>query len=324
MAEDRKILVTGIKPTGKLHIGNYFGAIKPFLDIERQYHSIIFVADLHALTTQKNSKELSSDISDIVIDFLTLGIDPKKTIIFKQSDIPEVTTLAWIFSCLTPMPYLKRAHAYKDAEAKDKEINVGVFSYPLLMAADILIQDADVVPVGLDQKQHLEITRETGRKFNQTFGKTFKLPEPLILKEVATVPGTDGRKMSKSYKNTIGLFAELPEIKEAVMKIPTDSKGVQDPKDPKKCKVFGLHKIFGGRELKKLEERYKKGRIGYQESKELLIKKIDKFIKPLRDRRARIEKKQKVSDILEAGRKIIKKSAEEKLAAVLEKVGSKT
>jgi tryptophanyl-tRNA synthetase len=322
--EAKKTLVTGIKPTGKLHIGNYFAVIKPFLDIHRKYRSVIFVADLHALTTQKNPEELSSDISDMITGFLALGIDPKKTLIFKQSDVPEVTTLSWIFSCLTSVPYLMRAHAFKDAEAKNKEINVGVFSYPLLMAADILLPDADVVPVGLDQKQHLEITRETARKFNQTFGKTFKIPELLILKETATVLGTDGRKMSKSYKNTIGLFAKTSEIKEAVMRIPTDSKGINDPKDPKECKVFALHKSFSSQqELKKLEERYKKGGIGYKESKELLIKNIDKFIKPLREKKSRLEKKKQTADILESGKKIMRKQAEKKLATVLKKVGSK-
>lgn len=325
MVEKEKILVTGIKPTGRIHIGNYFGAIKPFLDVQKNYRAIMFIADLHALTTQTNSKELSGDILDIIIDYIALGVDPKKTLIFKQSDIPEVTELAWIFSCLTTMPYLMRAHAFKDAEAKNKEINVGVFSYPVLMAADILLPEADTVPVGLDQKQHLEIARDTAKKFNQTFGETFKIPEPLILESVKTIPGTDGRKMSKSYKNTIGLFATDEEIKKAVMSIPTDSKGVEEPKDPSSCNVFSLHKIFSdNKELSEIKEKYQKGGIGYKESKEILVKNIINFVKPLREKRAKIEKdRKKVLKILESGAKKMRKQAEKKMSEVLEKVGTK-
>src|SRR3990167_9582325 len=185
----KKILLSGVKPTGRPHIGNYFGAIKQFVELQNSYQCYIFIADLHALTSVQNREELRENSMGVVLDYLATGLDPKKTVIYKQSDVPQVTELAWIFNCLTTMPYLMRAHAFKDAEAKNKEINVGVFDYPLLMAADILIQDADVVPVGADQKQHVEITRDTAEKFNRTFGDTFKLPETKILSNVAVVPG---------------------------------------------------------------------------------------------------------------------------------------
>ena len=204
---DGKILVSGVKPTGRPHIGNYLGAMKQYADLQNDFESYIFIADLHALTTLQNPTELRSNIFDVALDYLAIGLNPDKVTIYKQSDVPQVAELAWIFESLTTMPYLMRAHAFKDAEAKNKEINVGTFNYPMLMAADILLPDADVVPVGLDQKQHIEIARDTAEKFNRIFGETFKLPEPLIMDTVKTIPGTDGQKMSKSYKNTIGLFA---------------------------------------------------------------------------------------------------------------------
>ena len=231
----RKILLSGVKPTGRVHIGNYFGAMKQFVEMQNDFESYIFIADYHAVTTVQSKEELSKGIVDVALDYLAIGLDPKKVVLFKQSDVPAVHELTWIFNCITTMPYLMRAHAYKDAEAKNKEINVGVFDYPILMASDILLQDADVVPVGQDQKQHVEYARDTAQKFNNVFGagkEIFKLPEPLILKSVETVPGTDGKKMSKSYGNVIPLFATYEEIKKAVMSIPTDSKGVEESKNP--------------------------------------------------------------------------------------------
>ena len=211
----RKRSLSGIKPTGTIHIGNYFGAIKQFVDLQDNYDSYIFIADFHAITTVQNKEILSSNILNIAMDYLACGLDPEKVCLFKQSDLSEVTEIAWYFNCITTMPYLERATAYKDARVKAKDINVGLFDYPILMAADILIQDADIVPVGLDQKQHVEYARDIAIKFNNTFGQTFKLPEPLILKEVAIVPGTDGRKMSKNYGNTIPLFGTNEQIKKA-------------------------------------------------------------------------------------------------------------
>lgn len=299
----KKILVSGVKPTGRPHIGNYFGAMKQFVDLQNEYDARVFIADFHAMTTVRNAEELSRNTLDVAIDYLALGLDPNKVILFKQSDVPEVCELGWMFNCITAMPYLMRAHAYKDAEAKGKEVNVGVFDYPLLMAADILIHDADTVPVGQDQKQHVEYARDTAEKFNRTFGDTLKLPEALIYENVKVVPGIDGQKMSKSYGNTIGLFAEDDEIKKAVMSIPTDSKGIDEPKDTEKDHVFALHKLFASKtELAVIERRYKEGGLGYKESKEILIANIQKFIAPLRSRREEIAAEEgAVRAILEEG-----------------------
>lgn len=323
MTKEEKILISGVKPTGRPHIGNYFGAMKRFVDLQDKYQAMIFIADYHALTTERDAAKLRQESLDIAIDYLAIGLDPKKTVIFRQSDVPEVTELAWIFNCITTMPYLSRAHAYKDTLAKNKEVNVGVFDYPLLMAADILIQDALVVPVGQDQKQHVEIARDTAEKFNLAYGETFKLPEPLIDENVATIPGIDGKKMSKSYGNTISLFASDEEIEKQVMSIVTDSKGVEEPKDTKTDLVFSMHRLFSAAPaLKDLESRYKKGGIGYKESKELLIKSMKDFIAPLRKKRESIaEDKAVVLEILKHGGQTAKHNAFLKMAQVKRATG---
>ncbi|OHA62083.1 MAG: tryptophan--tRNA ligase, partial [Candidatus Vogelbacteria bacterium RIFOXYD2_FULL_44_9] len=225
MSNKPQILLTGVKPTGRPHIGNYFGAMKQVIDRQADFETnIIFIADLHALTTTQDATALNQDSLDIAIDYLALGLNPAKAILFRQSAVPAHSELCWIFNCITTVPYLQRAHAYKDATTKNHEVSVGTFDYPLLMAADILLYGTDVVPVGQDQKQHVEIARDTAEKFNRLFGETFKMPEPMILESVKTVPGLDGQKMSKSYGNTIPLFASDEEIKALVMKIVTDSK----------------------------------------------------------------------------------------------------
>ena len=274
------------------------------------------IADYHALNFIQNKEEMQKNIIGVLLDYLAIGLDPKKVTIFKQSDISAHTELAWIFDTITTMPYLERAHAYKDARAKNKEINVGTFNYPMLMAADILLYSPDVVPVGADQKQHIEIARDTAEKFNRIFGDTFKLPEPLIMKEVATVPGTDGRKMSKSYGNTIPLFAEYEEIKKCVMSIVTDSAG-GFPKN-----VFEIHKLLRPEdELKKIYEE-KAGK--YKELKEMLIEDLEKFIAPLREKRKEFEKDiPKALEILKAGGEKAKKISGPKMDEVREKVGVK-
>ena len=321
--DSKKILLSGVKPTGRVHIGNYFGAMKQFVDLQDKYETYVFIADYHAMTTAQNRAELMQGIVDVALDYLAIGIDPKKTILFKQSDIPQVTELNWMFNCITTMPYLERAHAYKDAMAKNKEINVGVFDYPLLMAADILIQNADLVPVGQDQKQHVEYARDTAQKFNRIYGETFKIPEPFILPNVETVPGTDGRKMSKSYENVIPLFATDEEIKKAVMKIPTDSKGVDEPKNPDESILFAIHKLLLNDEaLKTLKEKYQNGGMGYKEAKELLIKDLVAFIKPMREKREMLaQDMDQVLDILKEGGKRAFMSAEKKMKEIREKVG---
>lgn len=321
----KKVLVSGVKPTGRPHIGNYFGAMKQFVDLQHSYETRIFIADLHALTTMQNAKELEECTRNVLLDYLAIGLDPEKITLYKQSDIPEVTELSWIFSCITTMPYLMRAHAYKDAEAKNKEINAGVFNYPLLMAADILLTGADIVPVGKDQKQHIEIARDTAEKFNRIFGETFTLPNALIDEKTETVPGVDGQKMSKSYNNTISLFAEDEEIKKAVMSIVTDSKTPDEPKDPDKDNIYALHKLFTeGPEFEDLTERYKNGGIGYKESKEILIKNIISFIAPLRDRRREFEKDPDlIKNVLGRGKVRMKEVVERKMDEVREKTGLK-
>ena len=299
-----QVLVSGIKPTGRPHIGNYFGAIEQFIKNQDRFQSYIFVADLHALTSNPQSDALKGNTFDIVLDYLACGIDPTKTVLFKQSDIPEVTELAWIFSCLTTVPYLMRAHAYKDAESKGKDINAGTFNYPLLMAADILIYGAEVVPVGQDQQQHLEITRDTAEKFNRIYGDVFPLPEAMIQQGKNIVLGTDGKKMSKSYHNTIGIFDDEQTITKAVLSIPTDSKSIEEPKNTKGDTLFSLHELFThGEEFSDLEERYLQGGIGYKESKDILIKNLCAWNTPLREKRKYFENNNdEVKKILEEGK----------------------
>tara|TARA_B100001741_G_C16533229_1_gene590545 strand:- start:26 stop:994 length:969 start_codon:yes stop_codon:yes gene_type:complete len=318
-----KILISGVKPTGRPHIGNYLGAMRQFVDLQEEFEARVFVADLHALTTVQDRDQLSKASIDVAMDYLAIGLDPEKTLIYKQSDVPEVTELTWVFNCLTTMPYLMRAHAFKDAEAKNKDINVGVFDYPILMAADILIHDADVVPVGLDQKQHLEIARDTAEKFNRIFGETFKLPEPRIQKETETIPGTDGQKMSKSYGNTIPLFATDEEIKKAVMSVATDSKSPEEPKDIEGDTLFTLHTFFTkGDDLEKVKEGYEKGGLSYKESKNILIKHITDLVKPLREKRFEIAKDtDSVRDMLSENGKKVKELISSKMEVVRRNIG---
>lgn len=309
-----KKLLSGVKPTGRLHIGNYFGAIKQFVDLQNEYECNFMVADYHSLNFIQNKEEMRGLIRDTVISYLAVGLDPEKAVIFKQSDIQAHTELAWIFDTLTTMPYLMRAHAYKDAEAKDKEISVGTFNYPMLMAADILLYDPDVVPVGQDQKQHVEYARDTAEKFNRIYGEAFKLPEALILENVAVVPGTDGRKMSKSYGNTIPLFATREEIEKTVMSIVTDSTGDRPEH------VYNIHKLF--RPEAELEKLYEENKGQYKALKEALIEDVGAFIAPLREKRAEIESQgDKVIDVLKAGKERAGAIAEAKMEKVRELVG---
>ncbi len=322
MAHERKILISGVKPTGRPHIGNYFGAMKQFVDLQNTYQSFVFIANYHALTTTQDAEALSRDSLDVALDYLAIGLNPEKTTLFLQSDVPEVTELTWIFNCITTVPYLSRAHAYKDAVAKGEEASVGTFDYPLLMAADILIQDANVVPVGQDQKQHVEMARDTAEKFNRIFGETFILPEALILEDVKTVLGTDGRKMSKSYGNTIPLFAEDGELRKAIMSIVTDSKSPDEPKDPDTCNVFALHKLFSANQIVDIERRYREGGMGYKESKDILYENARAFIAPLRERRAELAKDiAHVRQVLKNGGEIARERAHAKMETVRKNSG---
>ncbi len=301
----KKRLLSGVKPTGAPHIGNYFGAMRQFVNLQDEYEAFIMIVDYHALNFIQNKKEMEENIMGIMLDFLGIGLDPEKVTIFKQSDVSAHTELAWIFDTITTMPYLMRAHAYKDAEAKNKEISVGTFNYPMLMAADILLYDPEIVPVGSDQKQHVEYARDTAQKFNNIYGETFSIPKDLIMKEVGTVQGTDGQKMSKSYKNTIPLFGTDEETKKAVMSIVTDSKTPDEPKDPESCNIFALHKLFlSQNDLSNLADRYRKGGLGYKESKDMLLEEILGLVRPMRERR------EKYANDLDTVRKILKNGAE--------------
>jgi len=319
----KKRLLSGVKPTGRPHLGNYFGAMRQFAELQDSYETFIMIADYHALNFIQNKDEMRENIYNLALDYLGIGLDPEKIVLFKQSDVSAHTELAWIFDTITTMPYLMRAHAYKDAEAKQSEISVGTFNYPMLMASDILLYDTDIVPVGQDQKQHIEYARDTAQKFNNTFGEIFKLPEAMILKNVAIVPGTDGRKMSKSYGNTIPLFGTDEEIKKAVMGIVTDSKTPEEPKDPDTCTLFALHSLFLNQdELVVLRSRYTNGGLGYKESKDMLYEEIISFFGPLREKRKIYENNPElVKDILRKGAEKARMIVEAKMAVVREKVG---
>ena len=299
----KKRILSGVKPTGKAHLGNYLGAMKNHVTMQNEYESFIFIADLHSLTTVKNAKELRELIIDLALDYLALGLDPERSVFFRQSDIHEHAELTWILNCVTPMSMLELAHAYKDAVAKGKEVNAGVFDYPVLMAVDILIYKPDLVPVGQDQKQHIEIARDIAGKFNRTFGEVFKLPSPYIPKEVAVVTGTDGQKMSKSYGNIIEIFANEKTLKKQVMGVVTDSTPMEQPKDPDKDNVFKLYSYFATQEEKKsLADKYMAGGFGYGEAKKLLLDKVFTYFEPYRQKREDLSKNlDYVMDVLKKG-----------------------
>lgn len=310
----KKILLSGIQPTGNPHIGNYFGMMKQVIDLQSEYETYAMIVNYHALTTVSNGAELAENTKNVVLDFLGAGLDPEKVIFFKQSDVPEHTELAWIFNCLVTMPWLARAHAYKDKTEKGIEASVGLFTYPILMAADILMYDTNIVPVGEDQRQHLEMAREIARKFNAQYTNTFTEPNEMIKKEIAIIPGTDGQKMSKSYKNTIPLFGTDEEIKKAVMGIVTDSSGDVP------TNVYAIHKLFKSEaELKDLYEE-KKGK--YKDLKEVLLADILAFVAPMRERRKHYEDNPElVETILRNGAEKARMKASEKMKTVRKVTG---
>lgn len=312
----KKILLSGVKPTGAPHLGNYFGAMKQFVDLSKDsdVESFVFIADYHALNFIQNKEEMKSNIVNILLDYLAIGLDKENVTIFKQSDVHVHTELSWIFNTLITMPYLMRAHAFKDAEAKNKEIVVGTFNYPVLMAADILLYSPDIVPVGKDQQQHVEIARDIALKFNNAYGETFKLPEHKILENVAVVPGTDGQKMSKSYGNTIPLFAEYEDIKKCVMSIVTDS-GSDIPEN-----VYAIHKLI--RNEAELKTIYEENKGKYKILKDILVEDLEKFIAPMREKRKELAgDMNRVLEILKKGGEKAKSIADKKMEEVREKVG---
>ncbi len=309
---DKKRLLTGLQPSGSLHIGNYFGALKPFVDLYQDYDSHLMVVDYHALTTLRDAPALRQNTIDIVKDYLAAGVDPEEAIIFKQSDVKEHTELAWIFECLVTVPFLMQAHSYKDKVAKGLEPNAGLFNYPMLMAADILLYDTEIVPVGSDQRQHVEYTREAANKFNVAYGETFTAPQEKILDAVGVVPGVDGQKMSKSYKNTIPLFGSDEELEKAVMSIVTDSSG-ERPQN-----VYAIHKLFKN-EIE-LERLYQENHGKYKNLKEALFIDLKAFIGPMRDFRNHISDED-VIEVLSDGGERARERASAKMEVVKERIG---
>jgi tryptophanyl-tRNA synthetase len=268
--------LTGIKPTGAPHVGNLLGMIEPALRLQDQHEAYYFIADYHALTTMQDRVGMRRYTLEVAATWLALGLDPVRTCLFAQSDVPEVAELAWMLGCVTGMGVLERAHAYKAAKDAGKELNVGTFSYPVLMAADILAYDSNLVPVGKDQKQHVEMARDMAQSFNARFGEVFVLPEALIRDEVATIPGLDGKKMSKSYGNAIDIWLPQKALRKKLMSIVTDSKGVEDPKDPDTCNVFALYKLFGSpSQIADLAAQYRAGGLGYGHAKQALFEAME-------------------------------------------------
>ena len=282
-------ILTGVQPSGIPHLGNYFGAMKQVCALQEKGESFLFIADYHALTTSPDPKVLRQNVVNLALDFISCGVDLDKTVFFRQSDVPEVCELSWILGTVTPVGLLERAHSYKDKLAKGFAANTGLFTYPVLMAADILLYSSNLVPVGKDQKQHLEITRDVAIKFNNAYGDILTIPEGYIPDEVAIVPGTDGQKMSKSYGNTIPIFGTEKEIKKAVMNIVTDCKGLEEKKDPDHCNVFAIYKLFATpEEIQKMRENYLGGNYGYGHAKLALFEKLWTTFEPMRKRRAEL------------------------------------
>jgi tryptophanyl-tRNA synthetase len=311
-------ILTGIQPSGSPHLGNYFGMMQPTLKLAESAETFIFIADLHALTSVHDAQKLKQSTLEVAIDFLALGLDPEKVVFYRQSAIQGHTELSWILSTLTPVGLLERAHSYKDKVAKGLEANAGLFTYPVLMASDILLYDAQAVPVGRDQKQHLEITRDLAQKFNHQFGETFILPEGKIPPETAVVPGLDGQKMSKSYNNTIEIFASDGEVIKKVKAIVTDSKGIDEAKDPE-SPLVKIAELFLSPE--KIAE-YLKGGVGNGDFKETLAEAINTYFAPYKSLRAALAKDQdQVKEILQKGAEKAQAIATKKLQEVKKQVG---
>lgn len=314
----KKRVYTGIQPSGKLHIGNYFGTIKRMVDYQKGNDLFLMIASLHSLTTLQDKESMSHMILEAAMDMLALGINPNKSYFWVQSDVPEVAELAWILSCVTPMGMMERATSYKDKLAKGIQPSAGLFNYPILQTADVLIVQGEIVPVGRDQKQHLEMMRDIAIKFNNQFGYVFAIPEPDISEDVAVIPGTDGQKMSKSYNNTIPIFEDQGEWKKSVMGIVTDSKGIDEAKEPVGNTIFELYKLFANNgEVKEMADRFRKGGLGYGEAKKMLLEKIMSTFGEMSKKRAELAKDpEKVETILKEGAEKVRAISLKTLEAV--------
>ncbi len=318
-------ILTGIQPSGTAHIGNYFGMMRRAIALQDDplgLDCFYFIADYHALTSVREGARLAEHTREVVLDWLALGIDPTVSTFYRQSDVPEHAEAMWLMLCLTPMGLLERAHSYKDKKTRGLDANAGLLTYPVLMAVDILLYGAHRVPVGKDQKQHVEMARDLALKFHHYYGEIFTLPEADIAEEVMTVPGTDGQKMSKSYGNTINIFEEEKRLKKKIMGLPTQSIELGDPIDPETCAVMGFHRLFATPNLVEIENRYREGKIGFGESKKLLLSRVWEYFAPARERRAELaQNPDLVADILATGAAKARPIAQQKLAEMRELVG---
>jgi len=317
-----KRILSGVQPSGKMHLGNYFGAVKQHIALQDEGTCFYFIADYHALTTIQDPQVLRENTRDVALDYLALGLDPAKAVFFRQSDVPEVTELAWILATVTNMGLLERAVSYKEKVDKGIEASVGLFTYPMLMAADILIYRSHLVPVGRDQVQHIEMTQDMAGKFNRAYREIFPIPEYHLDKE-SKVPGLDGQKMSKSYGNTIGVFAEGKSLRKTVMSIVTDSSTVADPKDPDRCNIFALYSLFATEEEKAaLAARYRAGGMGYGEAKQALFAKIEGYFAQAREKRKQLARDASiVEEILRRGAMRARAEAQETMTLARDAVG---
>jgi tryptophanyl-tRNA synthetase len=317
-------VLSGIQPTGRFHWGNYFGAIRQYIALQHHPQAFYFIADLHALTTLREPPKLREYIGEAALDLLALGLDPARATLFRQSDVPEVTDLTWLLMTVTQHSLLEKCHAYKDKVAKGLAADAGLFTYPVLMAADILLYDSDLVPVGVDQVQHIEVTRDIAQRFNNCYGGDFlHLPEARVLDASAKVPGLDGEKMSKSYGNTIEIFEPEKKLRKKIMSIKTDSTPVESPKDPEACHIFTLYKLFATPEQQAaLAARYRAGGMGYGEAKQALFEATWAYFADARERRAQWESRpEALEDVLQAGAAKARAKGREVLNRVREACG---
>ena len=316
-------ILSGIQPSGRLHVGNYFGMMEPSIELQDQGEAFYFIADYHSLTTVHDPNQLRKNVRDVAIDFLACGLDPEKAIFFRQSDVPEVTELSWLLSTVTPMGFLNRCHSFKDKTDRGFEASHGLFAYPVLMASDILIYDSNIVPVGDDQKQHLEVTRDIATKFNNLYGDVFVIPEPKIRKEKAKVPGTDGQKMSKSYGNIIEIFGAEKKIRKKIMSIITDSTPVEDPKDPNQSIIIDLFNLVGSTEdVEVMKSDFLKGGIGYGDFKKRLFEAFWDYFQPMRQKRDELsEDLNYVDNVLQTGAEKAREAAKLTLKRAREACG---
>jgi len=296
-------ILSGIQPSGRLHVGNFFGMMQPSIRLQEEGEAFYFIADYHSLTTVQDPEALRKNVCNVAIDFLACGLNPNKAVFFKQSDVPEVTELSWLLSTVTPMGFLNRCHSYKDKTERGLEATHGLFAYPVLMAADILIYDSNVVPVGDDQKQHVEVTRDIAIKFNNLYGDVFVIPEPKIREDKARVPGLDGQKMSKSYGNILEIFGEEKPTKKKIMSMMTDSTPVEDPKDPSNSIIIDLFSLVASdQQLQEMKDDFLKGGTGYGDFKKRLFEAFWEFFKPMRAKRKELsEDPQYIENILKEG-----------------------